>query len=787
MAREYDHIIASDNNNLVLVSGWDAAFTYRYLLLKKSNVLRIASARPTLVINSSTSISMTRLADRFSALADSDSTVAATSYDAGNISSESTGYPTITVVDNYLLCFTTEDDAITVFLFNTKRGSKSISDVAEGDYYIAYTDSSGASRKVKIGTKVAANYVYYKVLGLDIDFTQAITVTRETLPEMTLTNNVDNTTAEGTVTGENSGSVTLNAADGYKIDSAAVSYMNTDGYATSANLQIAEDGLSATWTGTDIDFSTALTLSGTASPVSTEPTFTNNIPNSTYSYSGSNHQYVVNLQADNGYIFDGTPEATYTGYSSDTPVSVSFAVSSDKKTASAVCPDVDENTPIVLSGSTTEEVTVTVVNNIDGTTETHSFDGTTFAITVTGSAGHKRFKNPQLAYTDSDGNEQTADMSVSLVDNVPTAIATLTDVENASTVNVNGSFEYATYIYESLSNCSLSESLPEYVFKGDSVTVNLTANENTLFESSPVFEYFDSGSFPVSQEMIVSADKKTVQGTITIPSDYDLQTLTVNATATPQTIVGENYGAINVYKVDKDSLQAFSRKRFFKETSTDGTVTAINLGDYVNRIKRVFLDVPTIADDVIKCGNYNTGVPCYAPEADIITIDFGSILLPTPNGDNTDYESDYQLFLPFKGFVSIPISFAGKTVALSYDVNIITGGGVAKLKIDDEIIQVEDVEPSEDVLYRTASETVNLIGGEKWNEAVLYGLTPFVRVMYYNSMNTDGINNDCKTVDLADLSGYNAVENVDLSTTPAMTISEQESILKQLRDGVYFE
>lgn len=787
MARDYDHILNS-NQYILLCSGYNAAYTYYYAMALKGNMqyYMYAGSYISITANSATqTIAATRKAKNLCIMADSQSLYQATAFSNGDCQRDMQDTKA-TVVNNYTVCFIEEDDAITAFLFNTGWYKTAINDVEEGAYYIQFTDNSGATQKVLLSEKVNANVVYYKQTGLNINLSKNVTVTKEELPTVTITDNVDNTTATGTATGANSGTIVLTADSGYKIDNAAVSYMNTSGYAASANMQVSEDGQTATWTGTDIDFTTALTITGSASPQSVTPTFTNNIPHSSYTYAGSNHQYTVNLQADDGYLFDGTPEATYTGYSSDSGVSVSFAVSSDRKTASAVLPDVDENTPIVLSGSTVEETAINVVNNISGTTETHTYDGNTLSVVVSGTAGHYRFKNPQISYTDSEGNEQTADLSVSMVDNVPTASATIEGVKNGSTATIGGTFEYATYVYESLSNCALSEPLPEYVFEGDSVTANLTVNENTLFEDAPVFQYFTSGEFPATQEMTVSTDKTTAQGTFTIPTDYNLQTLTISATATPQTVVGENYGAINVYKVDKDSLQAFSRKRFFKETSTDGTVTAINLGDYVNRIKRIFLDIPASSTDVIKCGNYNTGVECYAPESDEITVNFGSVTLPTPNGDNTDYESDFELFVPFKGFVTVPSAYAGKEISLEYEVNIITGGGVAKLKCGDDVFSVEDVEPSQDVLYRTANENVNLIGGEKWNESVLYGLEPFARVMYYDSLNKDEVNADCRAVNLADLSGFAAVDDVELDTTDAMTIDEQENILKLLQSGVYF-
>lgn len=621
----------------------------------------------------------------------------------------------------------------------------------------------------------------------DVESTTKFTVTGSTkAAELNITNDVENTTVTSTKSGY-SGTITLKADDGYKIDNAQVQF--TDGYGDIAteNLQVSSDGKTATWANDDCDTSGDFYITGTTSATTVAPTITNNIANTTATYSGSNHQYVITVKANDGYLLDGTPEASYIGYSSGTTVSVSFAVASDMKSASGVCPDVDENTPIVLTGNTKEEVAITVVNNITNTTETHTFDGTTLAVTVKGNYPKYRFKTAQVEYTDTDGNAQTVDMLTSIVDEYPQAEAQVTGVKNNTTVNINGTFENATMVTTELSNCTV-DSVPPYLFGGDSWNVIVTANNGTVFDTCPMFETESEDGDIITQELTLSADNKTATGTFTNPT-YTPQYVRLYATATPETVIGGNYGAIHVYKVTLDNLEAFSKKRFFKEAiNSDGTeFTLINLGDYVNRIKRVFFTVPTASTDVIKCGNYNTGVECEAPQTDTVTLNFGAITVPTPNGDGTDYLSELKLFVPFSGFVSVPNDYIGKTLSLVYTVNVITGGGVAKLLCGEDIVSLVDVEPNEDIIYQTNLDNLATVGGDEWNEKLLYGVEPFLQVRYYDSLNKEERNNDYVNAKLGDMSGFCVVDDVTLSTTAEMTAEEQERIITLLKQGVYIE
>lgn len=656
--------------------------------------------------------------------------------------------------------------------------------VFDGDIYVTYTNTRGATVQTKMKLN-SAKTVASSFPSDNVDGSEQFTFTGATKADgLDITNNVENTTVTSSKSGYEA-TITLTANEGYVIENANVTFTDLYSSQGSEDMTVSEDGGTATWQNSECDTDSTFIISGATSSSSTQPTITNNITNSTVSFTGNSHQYVINVTADSGYSFNGTVEANYTTYSSGNEANVSFALSSDKKTASAVCPDVNENTPIVLNGETTKDAVITVVNNIDGTTETHTFDGVNFAVTVNGTVFKKRFRNAQMTYTDSGGNELTTDLTTSLVDTTPVANGSAI-VKNGTVVTLVGTYEQVTLVETDLSNCTTTEQLPDALFANESLSVTLNANENTSFTNPPVFYWVNESADTEEQKLTLSSDKKQATGVFSNP-DYLPSIVTVSGAATPDKTIGANYGAINVYKVTLDALKEFSKKRFFKEAinSDSSEFTLINLGDYVNRIKRLFLTVPTSSTDVILCGNYDTGVECEAPNVETITLNFGSISIPTPNGDATDYQSELQLFVPFKGFVTIPADYIGKTITLTYLVNVITCAGVAKVLCGDDTILLIDVKPNEDILYQTNLDNLATIGGDDWNEQYLYGTEPFLYMKYYNSLNKAARNNDYENAKLSDLSGFCVIDNVSLHTTEEMTKEEQTDIVELLNNGVY--
>lgn len=604
-----------------------------------------------------------------------------------------------------------------------------------------------------------------------------------------------------TFDGSETWKVNLKCEDGWKFTEApTVYYHNYFGQTGRVPLKLNADGTEATknvtmvYENTELEFNGETVESTQIPEPEPEPTFTitNNVPNTTATSDPANptdDKCVLTLTADEGYRIENATVQFMTHYGR--PNNKDFEVAADGHTATCRIGDVefaDLTTGVTISGTSQSETTpeLSVTNNIAGTTEQHSFDGVVATFEVTGKGQTNRFFNASVKYTDTDGTQKTVPMNVEVQQTNVVARATVNDINPAEPVTLTGTFERAVFIQSEITNCTFETTPPEYIRQGEKLDVKLIANENTEFSGAPYFDIL--AAYPTHQDLTVSPDKKTATGSVTAG---EWQSITIVGNATPVAVVGTQYGAINVYSVTLDELAEFSGKRFFKVTGTDPETGMpvyenIDLGAYVNKIRRVYTNIGASSTDVIRCGNYNTGVSCHQPAQDKITLDFGTAVVPAHNEDNTDYESEIQIFLPFAGFVTLNTDYAGKTIALQYVINVITGNGVALLSCDGVVFQVEETEPSGEIIYLSPSTQVKTVGGDDWNEMLYYGLEPYIYCKWYESA-SNGRNNDRQTGILGDFRGFNIFDDVIPIHTAEMLTEEQEMIYAALSDGVYIE
>lgn len=590
--------------------------------------------------------------------------------------------------------------------------------------------------------------------------------------------------------------INVRTNDGYLfVGDITAAYTDTSGTPKSVVLDMNGAKVWAFGKLSDTDADTEITITGnTRSENDLE--VINNIPNTTATgVKNSRWSGGVNVTANEGFKITAAQVKFMGMYSTDTQ---DLTISPDGKTASWSNDNFQTNSGVTLTGETASEGTpeLDVTNNITGSgvTEQHTFDGETATFTVTGQSNPNkvRFFDLKASYTNKAGTATKTPFVVQDLEYSQQATLTVTDIDPTKPVTLTGSYDYVIEISTNLSNCTANEDLPQYVKDGETVNVTLTANDGTEFDteqSTPRFYYSNESGFPQTQDLTISSDKKTATGSIQINTDWS--DFAVIGSAYPVTVAGEQYGAINVYLVTLDELAEFSGKRFFKETGTDTGTGApiyenIDLGAYVNKIHRVYTNIAASSTDVIRCGNYNTGVSCHQPAQDKITLDFGTAVVPAHNEDNTDYESEIQIFLPFAGFVNLNTDYAGKTIALQYVINVVTGNGVALLSCNGVVFQVEEIEPSSEIIYLSPSTQVKTVGGDDWNEMLYYGLEPYIYCKWYESA-SNGRNNDRQTGEIGDFRGFNVFDDVTPIHTAEMLTEEQEMIYTALSDGVYID
>lgn len=426
-----------------------------------------------------------------------------------------------------------------------------------------------------------------------------------------------------------------------------------------------------------------------------------------------------------------------------------------------------------------EQPTPNVVNNIKDTELSTDYDGTTVEITVSISFyRNKRIDQPKATYTQISGGLKTVDMQESHTETQATATVSISDFDISQPITLTGTVINILPLKVDLSNCTSKEPLNDYVDYDSHINVTLTANPNTEF--SDANEVYLQLLSRLGQQTIIpfniSADKLSASIDYTLTDSATYGRVMIHAEAFPKQVVGKNYGPINVYIVTLDNLKDFAEKRFN---------AGYDLGTYVASVQRIFTDVTPYSSDVLRCGDYNTGISVEQPANENITLDFGNVTIPAHNENTTDFDGEIQVFLPFKGFVNIPVDYVGKNINLQYVINIMTGNGVAKLSYNGIVFHIEETQPRQPVIYKTSENEMKTVGDD-WNTYILYGLEPYIYCKWYESA-SNGRNNDRKTGILGDFRGFNIFDDVTPIHTAEMLTDEQEMIYTALSDGVYIE
>lgn len=478
----------------------------------------------------------------------------------------------------------------------------------------------------------------------------------------------------------------------------------------------------------------------------------------------------ITLTGDTDGTFTVVPVVTYKNRYNET-VRETMNVNGNVATFSV---PVKTNEEVTINGTFTpkpEELTIT--NHVSGTTAIYVQNGENFDITLTGNTDGSFSVVPVVSYKNESGTETTGNMSVN------GKIATFSvPVATNDTVTITGTFTPETPqkdvpITYALTNCTVSPHT-QTVKTGETLNLTVTPAVNYKLDSCNLI--WNDGAKDVTISI--------TGGVISFPVPDSCVSVTIKAVASIIMPVGKNYGAINVYCVTLDNLDAFSKQRFFEiKDDTQGIYEEVNLGIYVNHIRRIFANVPVSGTDSLRCGNYNTGITVQTPEKDIIMLDFGNVSLTGLNGDSEDYNAQISMFIPCRGFVAVDSKYIGKTVNLSFKVNVITGDAVAFLSCDNVIFQLESFSLSRDVIYKTGTTELNIVGGTQWDEQILYGLEPYVIITQNTTVNKP-VNNTQETVTIGDVTGYAQFENVDLNTVNLL-VDEYNTIISELENGVY--
>ena len=590
-----------------------------------------------------------------------------------------------------------------------------------------------------------------------------------------INNTVTNTSYE--VSGD---TLTVRANDGYKFETAPTAQCGSGLMDRRSATGVLSDG------GKVATFNLLEDDSGLSFPKNTEITVSgevvedasyiinNTIQNTTYAVNGD----TLTVTANDGYKFETAPTAECgsglmdrreaTGVLSNNNTVATFNLLSDDNGHSF-----PKNTSITVSGSVVEKGYM-ISNTIENTT--YSVSGDT--LTVTANEGYK-FETAPTATSGTgllDGRSATGVLS----DNGKVATFNLLSDDSGhafskdSEITVSGSVVEDTYTI----NNTIEHTT--YSLSGDTLTV--TADNGYKFEVAPTADNTDSASSLMDRRNAtgVLSDGGKVATFNLLESDSGqafpkAYTITLRGSVVADVVYSGFYGSINVYELTNDNLKAFAEQRFSK--------TSEDLGKYVTNLFRIFCPVGETIDAVITTGDVNTGIQAKTPKSDIVVLNFGDVTIPFHNNDLTDYNSNIQMFLPFVGFVNVEPNYIGKPINLTYEVNVITGEAVVKLSTDGIIISVYDCNVSSALIYKTSD--YDIVGDTGFSSRFMYGLKPFVKVVWRQSMNEYVNNDDCERTVIGSITGFARITECDEINTSQMTSDEKQMIENQLKYGIF--
>lgn len=657
--------------------------------------------------------------------------------------------------------------------------------------------------------------------------------------------------------------ITLHTVTGYMFNNAVftnVYYHHRNGNTGYYSVEGILSDNNTTWTGTIYTYNTSDYIGFDIADLIVTSAYivsvVNNIANTNETHNITNNVLTIEIAGNlENYKFTTIPAATYINQLNETET-VNFAVTyeNNKATATVTITNYNTNQNIIVTVSGVYEQYINIINNINDTTETHTFTSNDINLTVTTNYNYYKFNSLYVTYTDTNNIEVTRNLTLNQKENVGTI--TLTNVNYNANVNVYGAIVLNVNIVNNIDNqntqlnydlinddlhISLSGLLTDYEFYDPKVIFDNTEIDGVINENTAIFivenadltkTYTITGKYlyTITVEYVINncivtplnlkVNNSTVITITATPNEYfifekqpylRLKTITgyqdinfvdgeltfdfstvenfenlthiiVYSNAIVDNSVIDKYGSVYLYIVSNENLTDFAKIRFETVTS-GGTSREIDKGIYIKSLKRIYLNNIFTVDNNIRLGNYVTDIIAKSVINDTITLNPGNIIIPSYSNNATDFQNEYNLFLPFYGFYKIDNSFVGKTLNVEYICNLINGLAIITLKADNYIIDKLECNITTDILYETTDKTqVRTVGNITNNIANLKGLEPYLNVKYYTDLNQNIYNSDCKHDKVKNFSGFIKCKEIFFNNPNLKNV--EELIKNELENGI---
>ena len=354
--------------------------------------------------------------------------------------------------------------------------------------------------------------------------------------------------------------------------------------------------------------------------------------------------------------------------------------------------------------------------------------------------------------------------------------ATITINNVSGNIEINGGAIHKYNLNLELYNCVLyNGDTPyqlDYVLEGETYNFILHSVEGFIFKTFPTFVMgSDRGQFGLNLN-----DKTIASATITISDNLSIQ---ANATLSGSL----KYGFVSIYNPTYDEVDELSKKRFFSVIQNE----MMDLSQYIISFRKLYVDIPQIARELVYFGKYNTNVSSNILTTNFIETDCGTINIEEYNKNSLDYNGvEIELYLPFVGSISLNANQVyNKQLRLLYRTNPLNGDCVALLLSDNAQIAYSQGNVSFDIPINFKYGNLNNYGTTD-NALYMAELQPYIEIKtnrQYQNMNSRLLNNNL-WIQISDCTGYVIFSDIEFHPINKINKDEYDEIISLLQNGV---
>ena len=322
--------------------------------------------------------------------------------------------------------------------------------------------------------------------------------------------------------------------------------------------------------------------------------------------------------------------------------------------------------------------------------------------------------------------------------------------------------------------------LDGYVVQDETYKFVLRSVDGFIFKTFPTWTMGnENGQFSLNaDDNTIATINWNLNKYITISESLSIQ---ANATLSASL----KYGFVSIYNPTFYEVDKLSKKRFFSPTQSE----MLDLSQYIISFRKLYVDIPQIARELVYFGKYNTNVSSNIVTTNFIETDCGQLTINELYNNSLDYNGvSIELYLPFIGNVSLnPNDVYTKQLHLFYRTNPLNGDCVAIVYSNNKQIIYSQGNVSFEVPINFKYGNLNNYGTSD-NSLYMCDLTPYIEIRtprQYQNTNNSLLNNNL-WVNMNECSGFCQFGEVELVMIHNINKDAYDEIISLLLQGVDF-